>query len=188
MKRFIAEKFVLKSCYSGAAYQYSYGVSIYFPWSQISSRYENLDFVKDSSTRGWLQFLKTYTELTRRRPRGFDGFVNTNVPSAGEDAFATGRMTDLRMTDLRMTDLRMTDLRMTDLRMTDLRMTDLRMTDLRMTDLRMLASEGKNPVSSMRNPPVVFFPTDCLSEHKKMLSGLREFFLPSKTKSRRRQR
>lgn len=188
MKRFIAEKFVLKSCYSGASYQYSYGVSVYFPWSQISSRYENLDFVKDSSTRGWLQFLKTYTELTRRRPRGFDGFLDADNPSAGEDAFAAGRMTDLRMTDLRMTDLRMTDLRMTDLRMTDLRMTDLRMTDLRMTDLRMLAGEGKNPVSSMRNPPVVFFPTDCLTEHKKMLDGLRLFFLPSKTRSRSRRK
>ena len=67
----IIKEFVLKSCYSGAAYQYSFGVSIYFPWSQIANSYSFLDFVKGGTYgKGWLRFLETYTDLTRRRPRG----------------------------------------------------------------------------------------------------------------------
>lgn len=198
VKQFIAKEFVLRSCYSGAAYQYSYGVSIYFPWSQVSSRYQNLDFVKDSAGRGWLSFLQTYTDVTRRRPRGFDlmatmiaahqkGQASTSSRMADERMsdlrmsdlrMSDLRMADERMSDLRMSDLRMSDLRMSDLRMSDLRMSDLRMSDLRMSDLRMMAGEGKNPIHSMRNPPVVFFPTQCIGAQKEVIKGLRQFFSP----------
>ena len=67
LKKFIETEFVLKSCYCGAIYQYSYGVSIYFPWSNIAPSYWNLDFV-DKNT-GWGSFLRAYTQLTRRLPR-----------------------------------------------------------------------------------------------------------------------
>jgi hypothetical protein len=62
----IKEHIVLESCYAGPVYQYSYGVSIYFPWAQIAVDYENLDFPWDS---GWREFLKIYTTETRRNPR-----------------------------------------------------------------------------------------------------------------------
>jgi hypothetical protein len=211
VKRFLAKEFVLRSCYSGAAYQYSYGVSLYFPWSEVSSRYENLDFVKDSAGRGWLQFLQTYTDLTRRRPRGFDALLQASIAYQTEQSGGSKmsdlrmsdlrmsdlrmsdlrmsdlRMSDLRMSDLRMSDLRMSDLRMSDLRMSDLRMSDLRMSDLRMSDLRMMASEGKNPIHSMRNPPIVFFPTECIAEDKEVIKGLRQFFLPPTSDGRGRK-
>ena len=68
LKKFIETDFVLKSCYCGAVYQYSYGVSIYFPWANIAPSYWNLDFV-DEKAPGWGSFLKAYTRLTRRSPR-----------------------------------------------------------------------------------------------------------------------
>ena len=177
LKTFLANEFVLRSCYCGAAYQYSYGVSIYFPWSQVASRYQNLDFVKDSSGSGWLQFLETYTQVTRRRPRGVDAIVHANTGQRRDQAPASERRSN-GMADVRMTDVRMTDVRMTDVRMTDVRMTDVRMTDVRMTDVRMMAAEGKNPIHSMRNPPVIFFPTRCIAKDKEVMEGLRKFFGP----------
>lgn len=71
LKEFIQNEFVLKSCYCGAAYQYSYGVSIYFPWAQVAPSYWNLDFVGGRErVGGWGSFLEVYTALTRRQPRG----------------------------------------------------------------------------------------------------------------------
>jgi len=62
------DKVVKRSCYSGAAVQFSHGISIYFPWSEsaLISEYENLDFAKQTD---WLDFLKTYVKVTRRPPR-----------------------------------------------------------------------------------------------------------------------
>jgi hypothetical protein len=62
----IASNFVFQSCYSGAKYQYSYGVSIYFPWEEVALSYKNMSFARDS---GWLDFLELYTDHTRRAPR-----------------------------------------------------------------------------------------------------------------------
>lgn len=71
MMRFIEDRFVRRSCNVGIAYQYSFGVSIYFPWAEVSPDYtaENLKFVGDS---GWLDFLEAYVKTTRREPRGSD--------------------------------------------------------------------------------------------------------------------
>jgi len=192
LKRFMAEEFVIRSCYSGAAYQYSNGVSMYFPWSDVSSQYRNLGFVKDSRDGGWLQFLDTYTQLTRRPPRGLNAIKaassgQTTEAETEADArmadvrmadvrMADVRMADVRMADVRMADVRMADVRMADVRMADVRMADVRMADVRMADVRMMASEGKNPIHSMRNPPVVFFPTRCIAEHESVMKSLRKLF------------
>jgi Clostripain family len=202
VKEFVSSEFVLKSCYYGAAYQYSYGVSLYFPWSQVAGSYWNLDFIRDSPSGGWGSFLRTYTLLTRRYPRGFDGkgklsaainaAVETRLTSIRmtdermtdermtdermtdermtDERMTDERMTDERMTDERMTDERMTDERMTDERMTDERMTDERMTDERMTDERMGSTSSRNPIHSMRNPPNVFFPDECIRDRRNALA------------------
>jgi hypothetical protein len=68
VKRGIAGGVVKLSCYSGVDYQYSYGISVYFPWAEVGPHYKNLDFAADS---GWGGFLEAYTEATRRRPRGY---------------------------------------------------------------------------------------------------------------------
>jgi len=58
---------VVRSCVAGAAFQYSFGISIYFPWAVLSPNYANLAFPKDSR---WLDFLKVYHTKTRRLGRG----------------------------------------------------------------------------------------------------------------------
>lgn len=61
------ESLVVKSCYSGAAFQYSRGISIYFPWAEVTGKYKNLLFSKNTK---WDEFLHKYVEQTRREPRG----------------------------------------------------------------------------------------------------------------------
>jgi hypothetical protein len=60
---------VAHSCYAGTAFQYSYGVSIYFPWADVDGYYKNLSFANSS---GWLDFLHEYVGSTRREPRDVD--------------------------------------------------------------------------------------------------------------------
>ena len=59
--------FVVRSCYSGPTYQYSHGVSIYFPWAEIDIDYKAVTFGFDNSK--WRRFLEDYVVATRRDPR-----------------------------------------------------------------------------------------------------------------------
>lgn len=61
---------VLLSCYSGAAFQYSKGLSIYFPWAKSDLDrslpfYRELSFSRDTH---WGDFLAIYGEQTQREP------------------------------------------------------------------------------------------------------------------------
>jgi hypothetical protein len=88
LKDFIRNEFVLESCYCGAIYQYSYGVSIYFPWAEIAPSYWNLDFV-DQKAPGWGSFLQAYTRLTRRSPR--NGIADYSMMyNRGNQSYAAG--------------------------------------------------------------------------------------------------
>lgn len=149
LKKFIATEFVLKSCYCGATYQYSYGVSIYFPWANIAPSYWNLDFV-DQSAAGWGRFLKTYTRLTRRSPR---------------NGMATNPMMD-RQGDQDYT---------TDHRMVLDRMVLDRMILNRMFDDRM--GSASNRIHSMRNPPAAFNPGECVKDTAEILKCQKMFRL-----------
>jgi len=77
-------KIVLKSCYSGAAFQHSHGISVYFPWAKSDffpinpgenydylPKYENLKFAKDTEGKPtyWVKFLREYLKITRRERR-----------------------------------------------------------------------------------------------------------------------
>lgn len=64
-----AKGFVLKSCYSGWAVQYSYGVSIYFPWAEIRSEFAEYEKLRFSQDSGWGEFLRVYLAATKRAPR-----------------------------------------------------------------------------------------------------------------------
>ncbi len=63
-------KSVIQSGFSGFAYQYSHGLSIYFPWAVVTDDYSEL--VHGESRRasrwakGWLGFLNKYVKETRR--------------------------------------------------------------------------------------------------------------------------
>jgi hypothetical protein len=129
---FISYEFVLRSCYSGAVYQYSNGVSIYFPWAQVANSYENLDFVRDSGEKGWASFLQTYTAVTRREPRAVG--TNTELSEANSTQPQKVRKTSDRKTSDR-------------------------------------GTLTGNPIQSMRNPPVVFFPTECIRQRKSVMWG-----------------
>ncbi len=56
------------SCYTGPAFQYSHGLSVYFPWikSDDLDAYENLIFAQESN---WGKFLNKYVDKTRRPER-----------------------------------------------------------------------------------------------------------------------
>lgn len=67
---FIRKHFVIESCTFGRNYQYSYGVSIYFPWQNLVPYYgASIRFPEESN---WISFLNTYLKVTRRRPRFID--------------------------------------------------------------------------------------------------------------------
>jgi len=62
---------VLKSCYSGPEFQYSKGLSVYFPWSRTSFDRDGRDYLKlkfHEATR-WGDFLGNLVEKTQRDPR-----------------------------------------------------------------------------------------------------------------------
>lgn len=66
VKTLIKQSIVKKSCYVGPDAQYSFGLSIYFPWSRVSWAYQTLRFCEDTQ---WHNFLKVYVKETRRVPR-----------------------------------------------------------------------------------------------------------------------
>jgi hypothetical protein len=76
---FIQQQFVIASCYSGRKFQWTYGLSIYFPWDHVLPYYaEAIEFPKHSK---WVDFLEKYTKATRRPPR--------RPESAKEGAYST---------------------------------------------------------------------------------------------------
>jgi pentapeptide MXKDX repeat protein len=172
VKDFLRSEFVLSSCYSGAAYQYSYGVSLYFPWSDVAPSYWNLEFVKDSNGGGWGSFLKTYTLLTRRAPRGLNTRTRLAKALNGtiEEKLIAVRASRDRMASDRMASDRMASDRMASDRMASDRMASNRMTSNRMASDRMTSGVSRNYIHSMRNPPNVFFPDECLRKRRSVLA------------------
>jgi pentapeptide MXKDX repeat protein len=197
VKKFIKSEFVLKSCYSGAVYQYSHGVSMYFPWANVMGSYENLDFIQDSAGSGWGSFLHTYTVITRREPRGIDFKSKLSEASTaamslgrmgsdrmGSDRMSSDRMGSDRMGSDRMGSDRMGSDRMGSDRMGSDRMGSDRMGSDRMGSDRMGSDRAGNPIHSMRNPPIIFFPNECIRERRGVLVGQERFFARDRSKER----
>ncbi len=57
---------VIQSGCSGFAYQWSHGLSVYFPWALVSPDYETMNFAQET---GWDDFIKDLVRETRRQPR-----------------------------------------------------------------------------------------------------------------------
>jgi hypothetical protein len=57
---------VIQSGCSGFAYQWSHGMSLYFPWAFVSPDYATMDFAKQT---GWDAFIMDLVKETRRRSR-----------------------------------------------------------------------------------------------------------------------
>ena len=156
IKDFVESHFVVKSCFCGAKYQYSYGLSIYFPWSQVAASYWNLEFIKASMGVGWGSFLNTYTLVTRREAR---------------DADATSLLAQAQIPDL-------------TTRLSETREAVDRMAFDRMAFDRMASgANGKNPIHSMRNPPVIFFPSQCIRDRENVIAAQEQFWEKAKSKN-----
>jgi hypothetical protein len=76
---------IVQADFSGPDTQYSYGLSIYFPWARpiedarehVIKNYRNYAFVTELGGVSWLQFLNAYFKATRREPLP----VRDNLPS-----------------------------------------------------------------------------------------------------------
>ena len=166
LKDFISDEFVLNSFYCGAIYQYSYGVSIYFPWAEIAPSYWNLDFV-DERAPGWGRFLKAYTQLTRRLPR------KTAASTAKRNGMADPRMMYDQENQNVTTGDRMAFDRMAYDRMAYDRMAFDRMAFDRMLYERM--GSASNRIHSMRNPPVAFNPEPYVKDSTEVVKRQKMF-------------
>jgi hypothetical protein len=72
------DNLVVQSDFFGPLFQYSHGLSIFFPWSEpiddglgddMLARYKNYTFTTELKQDSWLSFLKDYFEITRRFSR-----------------------------------------------------------------------------------------------------------------------
>jgi hypothetical protein len=154
------ESFVLKSCYNGAAYQHSHGVSLYFPWSQVGNSYMNLDFVRsgvDGVMQGWGKFLEAYTAKTRRAPRGMEASeLNRGSSNLMTGPPAIGQL--VRKTS------------------------DMKTSDMKTSDM------GGSDIVSMRNPPVVFVPDECIHQTRSIIAAQRKLLISSAPTPAKRKR
>ena len=181
IKDFVESHFVVKSCFCGAKYQYSYGLSIYFPWSQVAASYWNLEFIKASMGVGWGSFLNTYTLVTRREARDADA---TSLLAQAQIPDLTTRLSETREAVDRMAFDRMAFDRMAFDRMAFDRMAFDRMAFDRMAFDRMASgANGKNPIHSMRNPPVIFFPSQCIRDRENVIAAQEQFWEKAKSKN-----
>ena len=77
---------VVHSDFYGPAYQFSHGISIYFPWKSPESRvvenYRGYKFTREHGSKSWWIFLQEYFRVTKRR-RNPD-FLREAFPNAPE--------------------------------------------------------------------------------------------------------
>jgi hypothetical protein len=68
-----AERVVVRAEFAGAGYQYTHGLSIYFPWSRPAGTFFEKKYKKDyrfGRETKWHEFLDEYFEKTRRESSG----------------------------------------------------------------------------------------------------------------------
>ena len=152
LSHFIKKHFVIESCTFGRNYQYSYGVSIYFPWQTLVPYYgASIRFPEDTN---WITFINTYLKATRRGPRLF-----FDCPPYHNEHVA------------------LRDKRFDVDKLVELNFSEVRMGPDRMGPDRMGMDEGGNPIHSMRNPPIVFIPDCCTTPLQRGANFLAEYWL-----------
>jgi Clostripain family len=108
---------VLKSCYSGADFQHSHGLSIYFPWVKISEMYSHLGFACEERPTGndcrhkhvrardshgrvkpspWFAFIQEHIEKSRRPVRDWGGQTKLEVTVSRADSSGSSVRFDFR--------------------------------------------------------------------------------------------
>jgi hypothetical protein len=86
------DRLIVRSDFVGPTYQYSHGLSIYFPWKPVNSEfwpkeYNGYKFVESvaDEKNSWSAFLAAYFNATRRRTRA-DEFTTTEAPGYENEA------------------------------------------------------------------------------------------------------
>ena len=99
---------VVKSCYAGADFQESYGLSLYFPWAatqrelrkyRTNSEKEGREVTEFEAQTGWGSFLEYFIGITRRDPRPQPAEIKIDVPPEGYDSaeeHRTGTIVNIR--------------------------------------------------------------------------------------------
>lgn len=82
------DEFVLKSSYTGSEYQFSQGVSFFFPWTMLGlmlvvERYKEMAFTTVTN-KNWLSFLNRYLYETMREPRENGASAKTALAEEGK--------------------------------------------------------------------------------------------------------
>jgi hypothetical protein len=83
----LVDPLAVSTCYTGAAFQHSHGVSVYFPWSEMRDargtrdldHYEKLKFTQNNQ---WKDFLEEYVKKTQRGVR-FGQYGEVDPTTAG---------------------------------------------------------------------------------------------------------
>jgi hypothetical protein len=91
-------RLVVHSANIGFTYQYSHGLSVYFPWSEplgdveksIINNYKNYAFHTEFENDSWFSFLETYFNLTKRRPRAEELPLPKEASEIGAASFNFG--------------------------------------------------------------------------------------------------
>ena len=89
---------IVQSDHSGPLFQYSHGLSIFFPWARpiqetpvvlnndILTRYEEYEFTKELGSHSWLSFLEDYFTKTKRNSRTWeDEKRGAKVPNVSDN-------------------------------------------------------------------------------------------------------
>jgi hypothetical protein len=84
------EDVVLFSCWTGAAFQHSHGISVFFPWAEMedalgTSEFELYGDLDWSYNSHWDNFLWEYVRRTRILPRSCDSLEELEADQAIED-------------------------------------------------------------------------------------------------------
>ena len=151
------DKFVIASQVSGPAYQYSNGVSIYFPWSSVARYFWDFEFARTSS---WGDFLANYTNLTRRKfrvpakPNAVEREMIQRLEYDGGNFLNYDRLAGKRPPGEE-PDPDLVFNKMASDKMASDKMASDKMASDKMASDKMASDKSGNPIHSMRNPPVV---------------------------------
>lgn len=95
---------IVESDFFGPLYQFSHGLSVYFPWArpleengipkedEILARYKNYAFTEALGSDSWLSFLQEYFAVTQRQSREVEDGVEPAAARNGEGKVAVNTM------------------------------------------------------------------------------------------------
>ncbi len=152
--KFVDEELVIQSAFTGPDYQFSRGVSVYFPWSTVAPYLFQFKFAELS---GWAEFLAYYTNLTRRKPTAPVGISDPGKRAAIEKAIREAEKDGANFLNYAG---QIEFNKMGSDKMAFVRMGSDKMGSDKMGSDKMGSDKSGNPIHSMRNPPLVWIDAD----------------------------